>query len=62
MAEGSKLLGETLRILLVVLGIGGNDLIVGKYFKAWIHMQMEALLRVPSWSHILSWFLQVELH
>lgn len=56
MAEGSKLLGEILSILLMVLSIGGNDLIVGKYFKTWIHMQVEALLCVPSWSHILSWF------
>lgn len=43
-AEGSKLLGEILRILSMVLGIGGNNLIVGKDWKFQTYMQVEVLL------------------
>lgn len=48
--------GKVLRVPLLVPGTGGSKLIVRKDFKAVTHMQVGALLRVPSGYSILSCF------
>lgn len=48
--------GKVLRVPLLVPGTGGSKLIVRKDFRSVIHMQVGALLRVPSGYSILSCF------